>query len=151
MKRYAFTGPSVLNYEQMEFVDRMVGRLNPPPSEITTGGASGVDSIVLSAALGHWPSAHHRLVIPAAPWNEALLETIEASGMVEVIRMPWVNGSDEADRRRRAYRARNERMCDHADELQAFLRSLTKYRSGELMTMNIAEKRSIPIVRYLLP
>lgn len=154
MKRYAFTGPSHITYEQMEYVDGVVRRLSPPPSELTTGAASGVDSLCYTAGLHAWPTAYHRVVIPAAPWNEELQELFELTGnlSIEVIRMPPVQAfTDESQRRRRAYRARNERMLDHADELVAFVKGTGSfYRSGEWMTIRIAERRGIPVIKHLL-
>jgi len=160
VRRYVFTGPSSINKEQEQFVRDVVRRLSPPPSEITTGAADGVDTISCLEGLEAWPTALHRVVVPVAPHNEGLIEALEivnqdgqflGNERVQILRMPYIHGDDEANRRRRAYRARNRHMLEFGDELIALLRSMSPYRSGELMTMNIAADLNVPVFKILLP
>jgi hypothetical protein len=41
-------------------------------------------------------------------------------------------------------------MLEYADELMAYVRQGMFYRSGEWMTINLAEKRGIPAVKLLI-
>lgn len=159
MRRYSFTGPSVLGQLGELYVRDVVQRLNPPPSEITTGCATGVDTTVALAAVEFWHSATHRLVVPQAPHNAELVEFFENLRMggvvynVEIVRMPHPGaGGDDRQLRRKAYRQRNEKMVRaFSDELVAFLRNTAFYRSGEWMTVNIAVDVDVPVTRHLLP
>lgn len=157
MRRYAFTGPSSLTQSQVSLVRSTVHRLSPAPSEITTGCAAGVDTTVALEAMTAWPNALHRIVVPrGVPHNEELVEVFQnlykhtSPVDIEIVEMPWISDGDELGRRRRSYRARNTRMLEYADELMAYVRQGMFYRSGEWMTINLAEKRGIPAVKLLI-
>jgi hypothetical protein len=146
--RYAFTGPSHLTMEQILYVELAVRRLSPAPTEITTGCANGADTVVCVTAQEAWPNAVHRIVVPAAPHNDDLVARFKGT----VITMPSIHATvSEGQRRARAYRQRNNRMLAYADELVAFVRTGGFYRSGEWMTIHIAEEKGIHVVRHLLP
>ena len=146
--RYAFTGPSGLTDAQRLFCEIELAKLKDA-EEWTTGAALGLDSLAHIAGLRVAPNAWHRIVVPAAPHNEDL---IESTDWAELVRMPRLtNTNNEQETRAKAYRARNNRMLDFADELHAFLRWPEFYRSGEWMTVNLAEKRGIPVVKHILP
>lgn len=146
--RYAFTGPSHLTMDQILYVELVVRRLSPAPTEITTGCAYGADTVACLTAKEAWPNAVHRIVVPAAPHNEELV----AAHRGTVITMPSIHATvSEGQRRSRAYRQRNYRMLACADELVAFVRTGSFYRSGEWMTIGLAEEKGISIVRHLLP
>lgn len=149
MTRYAFTGPSGLTSAQQLYAQKIMTQECKDATEWTTGAAHGLDTL---AHLSGWrvaPIATHRVVIPAAPHNENILEMAKVD---EVIRMPRLASSnDERNVRATAYRSRNKRMLDFADVLIAFVRFEEFYRSGEFMTINMAEKRNIPVRKFVLP
>lgn len=148
MTRYAFTGPSGLTEQQMLYAQEVVRRCKDA-SEWTTGAANGLDTLAHLAGWRVAPIALHRVVIPAAPHNFEILKLAKAD---EVIRMPRLaSGDDERKTRSAAYRARNNRMLDFADVLMAFVRWAEFYRSGEWMTINIANKRGIDVQKFVLP
>lgn len=141
MTRYSFTGPTRLTQTQVEFVAARVRAL-PPPDEVTTGGAPGVDMLVANVALSAWPSAVHRVIVPAppAPHAEAAVTALVARGAYVIV----------APAGREPYRLRNEELVAHGD-LVAFVRRATFYRSGEWMTVNIARALGVPVQLEVLP
>lgn len=142
--RYAFTGPSFVTDSDRNRVGQALLALEVP-THVTTGGASGVDVLVAELALALWPRAKHRIVVPGARYDHERVAQLAKYG-AEVVHAP--SGATPAA----AYRLRNEAMLLPHDDttLIAFLRSLDFYRSGEWMTVNIATKAGLPVVRFLL-
>jgi hypothetical protein len=131
----AFTGPSKLTLEQEAFVRGIVRDLGVA-GEDRSGAAYGVDTV---AAL-NTQARKLALVVPVGRvYNEALVVMRRRAPGVIVER---VNGG---------YRIRNEALVAPARELHAFVRSPEFYRSGEWMTINIAERRGVKVVTYVLP
>jgi hypothetical protein len=146
--RYAFTGPSKLAEADRKSVRetlQALARDRPAPTHITTGGARGVDVLVAELALGLWPFAKHRVIVPDAPYDREAVAWLEISG-AEIVRAPTAVSPAGA------YRIRNEAMLVPHDDttLFAFLRSLDFYRSGEWMTVNIAKKAGLPVFKFTL-
>jgi hypothetical protein len=136
----------------MDYVANVASRLYPVPSEVTTGAAPGADTVFCLAALEAWPGAHHRVIVPRAPHNTELIELLRSNHpQVEIIEAPHVYATDDRQLRRKAYRQRNAMMVSYCDELVAFLWRNVFYRSGEWMTLNIAEGMEVDVTRHLLP
>lgn len=141
--RYAFTGPSAGHAGEVDVIVQTVADL-PKVTEVITGGAAFVDTIVAVAAAELYPDARHRLVLPQAPYNEdVVLSVTTALGRDPIIEIVPGKGDRAA-----CYRARNERMVSYLGDggrLVAFVRSPSFYRSGEWMTVNIAKRGGVPV------
>jgi hypothetical protein len=117
------------------------------PTEITTGGAEGVDTFCMVRLLNLFPSkkrggkVHHRLVVPAAPHDHSW-ERIQQF-MDEIIHMP--NG-------RHPYRERNHLLVYHGDVLEAFpLKPENQSpRSGTWMTIRLGRKKPMDQVNVTI-
>jgi hypothetical protein len=132
----AFTGPSKLTLEQEAHVRRIVRDLGAV-GEDRSGAAYGVDTVVALNTIAR----RLALVVPVGyPYNEPLVALSRHERPRIVIE--YVRGG---------YRARNEALVAPARELHAFVRSSEFYRSGEWMTINIAERRGVKVVTYVLP
>jgi hypothetical protein len=138
-----FTGPSDLSERQAALVSAIIAGLEFDADIYRTGAANGVDTIAAKICLLKHPEANHSVYVPAAPHNEAVVRFAQARG-AKILRC--------ADRGTpaKSYRERNERMLDSADELVAILHRPEFYRSGEWMTVNIAERRGVRVRKFLL-
>lgn len=140
----AFTGPSKLSPEEIAALKSSLRtELEFDADTYRTGAAYGLDTIAAQVCMKAAPKAHHSIFVPDAPHNVLAVRRLEAKG-AKILRC----ASFETPAR--AYRERNERMLDGATELVAVLRSETFYRSGEWMTVRIAERRGIPVVTFII-
>jgi hypothetical protein len=125
----SFTGPSSLTALQEAECRRVLRQLRTRYGGIDiwrSGGAFGLDTLVVEESGVHQDV---KLYVPAGlRWNSELLRF----DFQETIYVPG------------GYRKRNEALVRGSDELHAFVKSLTFYRSGEWMTINIARKMGIP-------
>ncbi len=136
--RYSFTGSaSPLTNDQIGRIGSIITKLEYP-KEFTTGAAYGVDSQSAVHAAMIYPDAQHRIIIPAKPYNEEIVETVEKiTSNLEVVRMPSNTN----------YRDRNERLVDYCQD--GMLIGFPKYeeersvRSGTWMTIRMARRRKI--------
>ena len=138
MIELAFTGPSSLSIlDGEEARCRAILRdLRRRAGLVTwrSGGAFGLDTLVVEES-GAQQDVH--LIYPDGErWNEALLDEYDFMGLVT----PVPGG----------YRRRNEVLVTGADHLHAFVRSLTFYRSGEWMTINIARRLGVEHTLHLI-
>jgi hypothetical protein len=146
----AFTGPSRLtDCESRWALDQIRGL---PWAEVARSGcADGLDTLVAY----HKASATTELYVPAGRHNERLVELARPARGFRIIECP---ASAEP------YRIRNEWLLmgepvpaptflarAWADVLHAFLRRPDFYRSGEWMTVNIARRLGIEVVKHLIP
>jgi hypothetical protein len=141
----AFTGPTVLTENQVEFIEAAILDLDGYPDEVRTGCAYGVDTIAANVQWFEFPHARHKFYVPAAGYNERLVEWFEPHGNTEIIRCP------SRESQTNAYRRRNEMMVHGATELIAFIHQPKFYRSGEWMTINIAKKANVFVYSFVLP
>ena len=138
----AVTGPSHLTPRQRVFVAATLEDLSyPPPTEFRSGAADGVDTIAAYRALELWPEIAHTLYVPDGHHNFHLSEHWEHD------RVYVPAGHDPAE----SYRLRNAAMVAGASELLAFLFRPTFYRSGEWMTVGIAGRAGVRVVKVILP
>lgn len=138
--RYAFTGPSRLTARERDHAATVVQGLQEG-TEFSTGCASGWDVSVALAALRALPDAKHRVIIPAASYDELSVGiwttlAVEVGCRTEVLRMPLTP---------EPYRRRNEMLVAYCDVLVAAVHGTTFYRSGEFMTVNIARRAGVPV------
>lgn len=127
----AFTGPSKLTRSQELAVVKAMEDLRPSDLDVWRSGcAYGVDTIAAHQA--DIASVNVELYVPGARHNDMLVH--ELRYRATIINCP--TGNDASG----SYRLRNEIMIDGADLLVAFLKRDTFYRSGEWMTVNLANK-----------
>ena len=149
--RYSVTGTSNLSrigtYGFTVIYDVLMDLSDP--TEFTTGGAVGIDSWACAIALKIFGGTLHRLVIPAAPYNEETVAQFIEKGpnlggrIIEF--MPRVPGK----RANYHYMARNDRLVEYADVLLAFpLTEEEEVRSGTWATVRRARKVGIPVEIY---
>jgi len=89
------------------------------------------------------------LYVPAAPHNYDLVEIASAMA-VDGARI-YIHHCEAGPTSAGSYRIRNQQMIENADHLVAFVRQDTPYRSGEWMTINIANNAGIPVNMEVLP
>jgi hypothetical protein len=84
-------------------------------TEFTSGAAPGVDTTFALTAWNLFPDAVHRLIVPAAPHNDALVDWAEEKGF-EIVHAP--RKADDAS----SFMARNDMLVsgEYADVLVAF-------------------------------
>ena len=145
----AFTGPSKITASESRWVAEWVAAL-PPADEIRTGCANGVDTVAAVISARTLPDADHVLYIPDGPFNKDVVakvrQNLSTNNVLEEIICPGaLNGG-----RAHSYRIRNEMMVKGADELVAFVRSVHFYRSGEWMTINIAERLGVRVRKVVM-
>jgi hypothetical protein len=139
MTTFAFTGPSRLGPRAAAWArnELRAMRRDDPDAIWRSGGALGLDSLVVEEG------ATVDLIVPATrSWNRDLL----ALGPRNVVRVPG------------GYRDRNTELVRGADRLHAFVWSPTFYRSGEWMTINIADPKQpsfrwapVPVALHVFP
>lgn len=150
----AFTGPSSLSGPQTDAVaETLKGMVAIYRNQWAywgrhivwrSGAQFGVDTIVVEQAVKL--GVRFELWVPAACYNTKLVEGTKN----------WADHVIECPERREPYRIRNNLMVKgrlarpKADLLVAFLRQPTFYRSGEWMTVNIAQKAGVRIRKHLL-
>lgn len=167
----AFTGPTDTTDVQRHFVEYEVSGL-APVTEVRTGAARGVDTVAAEASRIALPDARHVLYVPAAPRNREL----ERSGLYTVVWCPKGEPLSASYRIRNSWMLLGHRVGDHqaevyrgllrlqypgsrvegpvripADELVAFVKRPTFYRSGTWMTINIARRAGIRVDMRVLP
>lgn len=140
----AFTGPSKLSDEQVEFVEDVLNTLDEV-DEVRTGAANGLDSIAAHLQWYEYPAIRHRLFVPGAPHNKKLVNHMGNELDVEVVQCPKLSTFSDT------YRRRNEMMLDGATELEAFTFNERFYRSGEWMTINIARRLGVKVTIHVIP
>lgn len=129
----AFTGPSRLTSRQIANAEGEIQKL--VVRDITTvrsGCAYGVDTLA-----ANWADLYGfdlELYVPAANHNDDLVKELAERSKVIV-----------CDSGPEPYRIRNNMMVKGADQLIAFVKRSTFYRSGEWMTINIARKFKVPV------
>jgi hypothetical protein len=123
----------------MRWVASWVAALGPA-DEIRTGMADGVDTVAALISMRTLPTARHTLYQPHARHNAQLPTRLPDN--IEIVACP--DGPEP-------YRIRNRMMVEGADELIAFVRSHTFYRSGEWMTINLAKAHRVRIEMALIP
>jgi hypothetical protein len=136
----AVTGPSRITAAQRAFVAYTLTDLREP-TEFRSGAAHGVDTAAAYRGLELWPHARHVLYIPSGHHNHHLVEDWPGE------RVECAEGRTPAE----SYRARNGAMVHGINELVAFLFRPTFYRSGEWMTVGIAQRLEVPVVMRVLP
>lgn len=145
----AFTGPTKMTDDQVEWVEGEIIALPDEPDEVRTGCAPGLDTIAAHMQYAEYPNAWHRLFVPSAYHNEKIVHYLDQFETVEVIRCP------RRSQRATAYRQRNNMMCCYEDvpatTLEAFVFSPDFYRSGEWMTINIAIYYGIEVNKHVIP
>ena len=143
---YSFTGPTSFLDERAAFqrCARVIEAL-PNGATIRSGGAHGLDTMVFRIAAGTRPDLFRVLVAPAAPFNSEVCLRLAHQVLVP----PEAELLEENQARQ--YRMRNERLVDGSDELKAFLKQATFYRSGEWMTVNIALRTNVPVEYHVGP
>jgi hypothetical protein len=135
----AVTGPSRITEGEASYV-RYVLSEQRRPSEFRSGAADGVDTVAAHCALGLWTRCRHVLFVPAAPHNVWLVED-------------WTGDRvfcEEGLTRAESYRIRNTSMVMGVDELVAFVKRPTWYRSGEWMTIGLAERMGVEVIKRVL-
>ena len=140
----AFTGPSKLTEVEVEQVANWCLDM-PEADEVRSGCAAGVDTVAAEITASLFQQVKLHLFVPAAPHNNELVATLERAGDAEITRLPNVRATRGA-----AYRDRNRVMVAGSTELRAVLRKPTFYRSGEWMTVNIANNLRIPVYTLIL-
>lgn len=148
----AVTGPSQLARTQRRYaVERLAALLNT--DVLRSGCAFGLDTAAAYVAVA--AGYDLELFVPAARHNAALVSGLGRAEDVRVIRVPKSGHSPPIQ-----YRNRNKLMIkgdgsdgriQPADRLHAFVLRPTFYRSGEWMTINIAEKAGIDVILEVLP
>jgi len=146
----AFTGPSQLTPLQRRWA--ILSMLEQPSADVwRSGAAHGLDTV--AARLAITLETDLELYVPAANHNETLVRQL-APQATQVIRCPHRATTSDS------YRSRNEimvtgavgpRLIEPSDQLQAFVLKPNFYRSGEWMTINIALKRGIEVIKVILP
>lgn len=137
MRRIAFTGPQSLTTRERLIVVTVLNSLPAPSSEIliVTGGCIGADELIATTMYARGYSIH--TVVPAIL---TLVDPLYKTHCTSYEVTPPGRTSSET------YRIRNTRMVGMSDELIAFLKhGDTTYRSGEVMTYNIARRAGKPI------
>jgi hypothetical protein len=133
----SFSGPSSLSPAEEAFCRAELRRLRARDGSIDTwrsGGAYGLDTLVVEES---GADQDVTLVVPdGLRWNTEL--TLQ----YDYLAVTYVPGG---------YRARNEALVAGADELHAFLRYPSFYRSGEWMTVNIAKRARVPVFTHVFP
>ncbi len=134
---YGVTGPASITEAEEEIVGFILQGIATDAEEVWTGGAPGVDTAAARIIFSLFPRS--RVILPGRPatFNEEALRFADV-----VDRLP-----DEKDRAT-AFMARNDVLAQ-ADELLAFPRRRTFYRSGTWATINRARKRGKPV--WLFP
>lgn len=114
-----------------------IGSLQVLPTEFITGAAWGADTLACQAGLAYWGvQCKHRIVVPDAPHNEALVKSVAKLKAVTVEYMP--KGTD--------YMARNDRLVELCQLLLAFPSTASEVqRSGTWATVRRARKRDIRV------
>ena len=135
----AVTGPSRITDGEGSYVRQVLAEL-PRPSEFRTGAADGVDTVAAHCGWGLWTRAKHVLYVPGAPHNAWLVEDWQGE------RVFCPEGLTRAD----SYRTRNTMMVMGADELVAFVKRPGWYRSGEMMTVGIAQRMGVQVTTWVL-
>lgn len=141
----AVTGPSHLAPSQRRYAaERLAALLNT--DVLRSGCAFGLDTVAAYVALA--AGYDLQLFVPAGRHNAALVAGLGRADDIQVIRVPQVPGGPAAQ-----YRTRNLWLISRppADRLHAFVFRPTFYRSGEWMTINIAEKAGIDVIIEVLP
>jgi hypothetical protein len=154
----AFTGPTRLTEDQVEWIEEEINGLIDEPDEVRTGCAPGLDTIAAHLQWAEFPRAKHRLFVPSAYHNEKIVAYLGGRDEdVHVIRCP------RKTQRAEAYRTRNEWMIrgvhdpmqdlllPPAHELEAFVFKPEFYRSGEWMSINIAIKSGVLVNKHVIP
>jgi hypothetical protein len=138
----AFTGPDGLTDFQTRWAAMRMLAVQPIADTWRSGCAYGIDTI--AARLGEAIDVEFlELYLPMAHHNGTLVYDLARKS--KVVQCPK-RATTAA-----AYRARNERMVKGADQLVAFVWKDEFYRSGEWMTINIAAKQDIEIVKFVIP
>jgi hypothetical protein len=135
---------------QYDYAAERIVALRPGADVWRSGCARGLDSLAARFAAAE-EGVELELFVPAASHNEALVRELEP--LARVIRCPQAKTSALA------YRVRNEAMISGlplqdipwADRLHAFVTEEDFYRSGEWMTINIARRVGVEIVKDVLP
>lgn len=126
----SFTGPSRLTPAQETWCRDKLAQIYPGHTR-RSGAALGLDTVV---ALEYPADRLHLFVPKGKLFNDSLLNL--------GAKVDFINGG---------YRTRNMFLVAGSDELHAFVRAMTFYRSGEWMTVNIAKRLNVPVQFHLLP
>lgn len=113
-------------------------------TEFRTGAAFGADTAACELGLLAYRRAHHKLYVPAAPHNAALVEGFRAQQDVRKTEVIAVKaGKDNAA----SYKLRNLEMLRGAEIVVAFPSTgEEQLRSGTWMTVRIARVQDIPLL-----
>lgn len=107
-------------------------------TEITSGGAKGVDQFVADACLYLFPNAHHRLVLPKNYDKEWVNRWYEQAKLMKIEREINFTELDPL--------SRNHVILNHTTQLEAFPAQEHEIkRSGTWATIRYARKRNIGI------
>jgi hypothetical protein len=144
-RRLSLTGPTRLTEAEAAELVPVLAALGPR-AEFTTGAAPGFDTFAADTLRNLYPKAIHRVVVPAAPYDEDGVLRAAREGALTV----WLP-KREPGHHAEAYRHRNVVLVSHGDALLAVVRRPTFYRSGEWMTVNIARRAGLPVSLVLIP
>lgn len=101
-------------------------------TQVTTGGAKGIDRLAFFMAIDIWPDAHHRVILPKVYNGEFVTAAFECRA--DVI----YTGLEPLER--------NHVILDHTDYLLAFPKTRKEVlRSGTWATIRYAKKRDLPL------
>jgi predicted Rossmann fold nucleotide-binding protein DprA/Smf involved in DNA uptake len=137
--RYSVTGVArELTQDEFDLIRAYIAKL-PDVTEFTTGCAIGVDTAAHLLAVTAYPNAYHRLCIPAAPYNAALVhDDMDSRIILEYVPKGHDRGA--------SYMLRNDRLVAHADILLAFPETgVEQIRSGTWSTVRRARKAGIGV------
>lgn len=140
--RYSCTGPTHPPTGLVRHVADVLLHQLTDGTEFTSGAAIGVDTAWALAAFAYYPKAKHRLIVPAAPHNEALVDWAADHGF-EIVNAPRL--ADDAS----SYLARNDLLVAtrFTDTLVAFpVTEEEILRSGTWATIRRARRSELPVL-----
>lgn len=148
----AVTGPSQLTPTQRRYAaERLAALLGT--DTLRSGCAFGIDTVAAYVAVA--AGYDLELFVPFARHNGTLVNRLAVES--RVIRLPKLGGGPANEYRHRnswmikGHSASSYSLILPADRLHAFVLRPTFYRSGEWMTINIAERAGIDVILEVLP
>jgi hypothetical protein len=145
--RYSATGITELTPRGRAKVRYAVKQL-PEVEELTSGAAFGTDTEFALSGIRYHPDALHRLVVPAAPHNQRLVEQFVGLSDQHNIAIEF---GPVFVKYGEAYMARNDMLVAHCETLEAFPKTEHEVlRSGTWATVRRALKAEKVVVLHPL-